>query len=360
MGNELTAQAACYSLPWSQVQITMAQNGINIYPPLLNAASPWSSTEDQLRKLYDCPYTGAVTIQTSLLNGFQHDPTNHKFLFLNISKANSNASLKDNTSCFDTMVYSSTPFLKYLSIIDGMYSGHFLTGRPGLPVKPFILSVTGTAAEVAVCYSEIATFQGERQNGALSVWMEINLSCPNILGLTPPAFDEEALFEYMSHLSVIRAIGPIIGPKIVTIGLKIPPFTNTGQFDKLISCLERATLLPRGCPISFITATNTLGNCVILNKELRPRLHTTIGTAMGSLAGDVLHPLALGNVLSLGLALRASQYMSLHSISIIGVGGVRDKAGYDRMREAGAVAVGVATALGREGTEIFKKITLGE
>lgn len=52
------------------------------------------------------------------------------------------------------------------------------------------------------------------------------------------------------------------------------------------------------------------------------------------------------------------QHDSLRAIEIIGVGGVNDRSGYDRMRAVGASIVGVGTALGREGTEVFEKIMI--
>lgn len=45
---------------------------------------------------------------------------------------------------------------------------------------------------------------------------------------------------------------------------------------------------------------------------------------------------------------------------IIGVGGVEDQAGFDRMRKVGAEAVACATALGRYGVGVFEKIAKGE
>jgi len=54
-----------------------------------------------------------------------------------------------------------------------------------------------------------------------------------------------------------------------------------------------------------------------------------------------------------------SEYGDLRTIGIIGIGGVKDAAGFQRMRSVGADAVGVGTALGREGVEIFEKIAVG-
>ena len=50
-------------------------------PPLLNSANPWATTKEDLQTLYDCPYTGAVTIRTGVLGGFAHDDTIHQYRF---------------------------------------------------------------------------------------------------------------------------------------------------------------------------------------------------------------------------------------------------------------------------------------
>src|SRR2546429_5180057 len=57
-------------------------------PPVLNSACPWATTASDLRDLYECPYTGAVTTRTSLitLKGFPHDPQTHQYTFFNVSR----------------------------------------------------------------------------------------------------------------------------------------------------------------------------------------------------------------------------------------------------------------------------------
>lgn len=51
-------------------------NSLEISPPLLNASCAWASEYNQLRELYDCPYTGAITTRTATLNGYGEDETN--------------------------------------------------------------------------------------------------------------------------------------------------------------------------------------------------------------------------------------------------------------------------------------------
>ena len=110
--------------------------------------------------------------------------------------------------------------------------------------------------------------------------------------------------------------------------------------------------------MAFITATNTLGNCVVFGTDGTGKmaLKSAAGDGVGGLAGAVLHPLALGNVRALRNGLDASRMEAVRKVAIIGVGGVADREGFERMMEVGATAVGVATALGREGIEVFGKI----
>jgi len=46
--------------------------------PLLNSASPWASTLEDLERLWDCPHTQAVTTRTATLAGYPDDPTKHQ------------------------------------------------------------------------------------------------------------------------------------------------------------------------------------------------------------------------------------------------------------------------------------------
>ena len=93
---------------------------------------------------------------------------------------------------------------------------------------------------------------------------------------------------------------------------------------------------------------------MLSSDELSPLLNSETGTGVGGLAGDALHPLALGNVKTIRGLLDG--YEALWGIGIIGVGGVADGDGFRRMRAVGAEVVGVGTALGREGVGVFERI----
>ena len=314
-----------------------------IDPPLLNSANPWCSTREDLEALYACPYTGAVTTRTSLLLGFPHDPSIHKHAFFSTQSQEATTATdytisgKEYPASLNTLGYSPTPIDTYLQWIELI-----VAASPNTKPKPFIVSVTGSPQEVAECYARVAALAA-RISAPLAV--EANLSCPNIANKPPPAYSGSALKEYLDALEKI--------PRTVPLGLKTPPYTYAGQFKTLVD-----TLRGNGtCTVDFITATNTLGSCLVLGNEGRPLLPSAAGTGIGGLAGEPLHPLALGNVATLRQLL--DEHPELRHIDIIGVGGVSDAAGLARMQAVGAKVVAVGTALGREGLPVFAKILHG-
>ncbi|KAI5819163.1 hypothetical protein BZA77DRAFT_178395 [Pyronema omphalodes] len=299
---------------------------LKLSPPLLNSASPWATTAEDITALYECPHTGAVTTRTSLLSGFPHDPTHHQHTFFNSSSLN-------------TYGYSPHPLHYYLDVTRSLTED-----GTGPQKKPFIISVTGTPTEVQLAVASITRFSADYN---INIWVEINLSCPNIAGKPPPAYSPSGLTEYLTLLPE--------EPRI-PLGIKTPPYTYQGQYDTLISILQDFPTT-----LSFITAINTLGSCLDMSLDLtsgedrwKPTLQSEAGTGIGGLGGEMIHRLALGNVNTIR---RGLDKVGLTNILVIGVGGVSDKASMKRMLTVGAGAVGVATALGREGIKSFEQIS---
>ena len=331
-------------------------------PPLLNSANPWATTKDDLLALYKCPYTGAITIRTACANGFNHDGDTHQYCFFETQNhAIRGHSLDahaphphpglipgDSISSINTLGYSPFSVQEYLQIIDDLLLSLDLKGKPA---KPIIFSVAGSTTEVLDHYRSISHLQLKLNQSRLvsaRLLMEINLSCPNIAGKPPPAYSGEELLKYL--IPLIDADPD--GLATIEVGIKTPPYTHQTQFDELISALLQSS--KRRCPISFITATNTLGSSLILSDSLTAAINSSTGTGIGGLAGSALHPLALGNVATIRRMLDVHE--PLQDIQIIGVGGVSDSAGYERMRAVGAAAVAVGTALGSQGLAVFKRI----
>ncbi|KAL2400083.1 hypothetical protein ABEF93_005161 [Exophiala dermatitidis] len=370
----------------------MPSSKLKIDPPLLNSACPWATTLEDVKALYDSPYTGAVTIRTSLLEGFSHDDSIHQYTFFvpgttipanapkgeeskpttssttsstspttTTSSSPSSSSEPGPISTLNTLGYSPLTLSEYLGIINEIVGQRHL-GTDTPTKKPFVLSVTGTPDEISMAYALIAN--AAEMDEDLRLAMEVNLSCPNIANSPPPAYNSVQLSEYLEAIGDSKATyrGRMATPDSVPkVGLKLPPYTHSSQFEMVVDALRTHKSSEPGDPrsvVDFVTTTNTLGSCLLLNDQLSPVLNSESGTGIGGLAGAALHPLALGNVATFRRLF--DRHEETKDLQIIGVGGVEDKDGFDRMRHVGADAVACASALGRYGVKVFERITKGE
>lgn len=303
--------------------------------------------------------------------------------------------------------FSPFPLATYLSWIRPLLNS-------SSPRKQIIFSIGGSLEETREMLVILQAFAKE-MNVVLGV--ECNASCPNIAGtlitllsvranLTlpfaghpPPAYSESELGDFVELLAAHAS------PSL-KVGIKLPPYTYATQFTAVINALSSVSpLFPNvDHPISFLTATNTLGQGLVFSDQITevpqaPMVQKkkegmfALPGGFGGLAGAAVHQLALGcvrssfsrarmlilarrNVHRLSCLISESKDVSLQSITIIGVGGVADAAGVERMRQAGASAVvrplsllspirslinfsyqACATALGREGVEVFAKLS---
>ncbi|KAF4610357.1 hypothetical protein G7Y89_g15763 [Cudoniella acicularis] len=239
----------------SQEPTPSSNHEFTIHPPLLNSANPWATTAADLQALYECPFTGAVTIRTSLLEAFNQNPQHHQYTFFSSVLGHATAKidtttyaegrseiLPNETSSLNTLGYSPIPFSSYLAILKSMRDSGVLNTpnrkSNGKTPKPFIVSVTGTAEEVSRMYLSLLSLQNEPEtlDRGLSLAMEINLSCPNIPEKVPPAYDASSLSEYIESLSDAKESEE--GKIPVHVGIKTPPYTYHGQFVSLVSVLD--------------------------------------------------------------------------------------------------------------------------
>ncbi|KAI1816246.1 hypothetical protein GGS20DRAFT_245862 [Poronia punctata] len=319
---------------------------LHIDPPLFNSANPWATTLEDLRKLYECKSTGAVTTRTALLHGFPHDDATHQYAFFETGSHVSRGDKED--ASINNLGYSPIPLDNYLDFIreidrERKDRGEG-KGKGKGKMKPFIISVTGSPDEIAECYRRIATCQSVVVVD-IPLAMEINLSCPNIPGRPPPAYEGAALRNYLGRMTEAARAHSIPW------GVKTPPYTHAGQFDMLVSALRDYS------GVSFVTATNTLGSCLVLDHDGLEQVLPGAGMGIGGMAGAPLHPLALGNVATLRRML--DEKPETKHVMLLGIGGVSDARGYRRMKSVGADAVGVGTALGIKGVGIFGEIEKG-
>jgi len=125
--------------------------------------------------------------------------------------------------------------------------------------------------------------------------VEINTSCPNIKDAPPPAYQPENLRPLLSVVAAAVRDDPTL-----TVGLKLPPYVYQTQFTdmiRFISSFTRDDRAKRTNPISFFTCTNTLGSSLLFNSQTtndQGEQTFAVPSKYGGLAGEALHPLALG------------------------------------------------------------------
>lgn len=267
--------------------------------------------------------------------------------------------------------YSPHPLAQYLEWVRELITSSPISTSQH-HAKPVILSITASEPGVlAQMVQDIQVARDSLRTEALSksLAIELNTSCPNIPSAPPPSYDLPSLRPHLDVLAAAARADPSL-----TIGLKLPPYPDVTRIHEVVDCLAECTIHePEGDrnPFAFLTCTNTLGGSVLFAGEIDaasacPPLPTDLAptafalpTAVGGLGGERLHAIALGTVLGFTRALAAHSSPAVQAIKVIGVGGVEDRASADRMRAAGAIAVACATALGREGVEVFERIALG-
>ncbi|TFK30683.1 FMN-linked oxidoreductase [Coprinopsis marcescibilis] len=316
-------------------------NTIHISPSLLNSSCAWSSDLGNLQELYASPYTGAITTRTATLNGFKEDQT-HKVAFA-----------ANTVSTINSYGYSPHPLSDYLEWVETI-----LLGDGPNPQKPIIISITApTAEELQVMVAAIQDLRDKlKDKGTVSrIAIELNTSCPNILKASPSGYSFPSLVPLLRVL-----VDAFFKDKSFTIGLKLPPYTYKEQYVQVLETLKGHATSDYPLPISFLTCTNTLGSSLLYPGQILSPGDAdavyAVPTGLGGLAGELLHPLALGNVFSFANLLRGAKarFPELSSLKIIGVGGVTSKEAAKRMRDAGADAIGCATLYGREGVKAFE------
>jgi len=196
--------------------------------------------------------------------------------------------------------------------------------------KPIFISISGLSlAENVQLFQQV-------QNDAKADAVEINLSCPNVVGKPIIGYDLQQIEDTLSALKNLK--------KSVKVGLKLPPYLDVTMFDEVSKILLKYVNF-----VDFISTINTVSALVIDPKKesvvIKPK------NGIGGLGGDFVKPIGLLNVHSF--------YQRLEDkIDIVGVGGVRNGTDAFEYALAGAKAVQVGSGFAHEGLAIFEKINV--
>ena len=132
------------------------------------------------------------------------------------------------------------------------YLEYAKTLKQTYPHKPLIASIVGFSQEDFLLLVE--TFQ---KSEAVDV-LEINLSCPNVVGKPQIAYDFE------TTETLLKKIFSLYDGK-KPIGFKLPPYFDPAHTQLMADILGKY-------PVDFITCINSVGNTLIIDPETETSL----------------------------------------------------------------------------------------
>lgn len=210
--------------------------------------------------------------------------------------------------------------------------------------KPYFISVNGlTLDDTKTIVRDILIHNSLGDN--LIEGIEINLSCPNIIGKGQLAYDLEKMDLYLKEIFKIynENINPNTSNKL-NIGIKLPPYFDLHWFPLVADILMKY-------PINFITCINSIGNGLIIDYDLE-EIVIKPKNGMGGIGGKYVKPTGLANVRNFYLEFQKRNL----DIKIIGCGGI--ETGIDAFEYilAGADFLQIGTQFYKEGSVCFRRI----
>ena len=185
--------------------------------------------------------------------------------------------------------------------------------------------------------------------------LEINLSCPNIVGGHGLAgYDLDNLGQYLYTLlaKFYDLEQASSSSNNIRVGLKLPPYYEFSQFDRIVNILKiHNSLTGMATPVSFIHTINSIPNGLVIDAETEsPVIKPKSG--FGGLGGSIVKPVALANVRAFYTRFKSATL----SIDIIGSGGVSSGMDIFEFILAGAEMVSVGSQLMLEGPGCFARM----
>ena len=159
------------------------------------------------------------------------------------------------------------------------------------------------------------------KNKLNNLFIEFNLSCPNVIGKPQVGYDFNTLTDYLN----------VIDNNINTdYGVKLPPYFDMSHFEQASSILNKYDKL------KFITCVNSIGNGLYIDIDSQSTLIKP-KNGYGGIGGDYILPTALANIHYF--------YKNCPNKEIIGCGGVKSYKEVIQHKLAGASLVQIGTAL---------------
>ncbi len=192
--------------------------------------------------------------------------------------------------------------------------------------KPAIMSVSGLSLE-----DNIEMLQAINKTDVDLI--ELNLSCPNIVGKPQVGYDFEATENMLTQVQKVCK---------KKLGVKLPPYFDMVHFDDIAAILNSHK-------VGFVSAVNSIGNGLVIDPQTeRPLIKPKGG--FGGIGGKFIKPTALANV-------RRLYELLDRKIDIVGVGGIESGVDAFEFVLAGAKAVQIGTIFMQQGPSCFARIS---
>lgn len=270
---------------------------------VFNASGPHCTTLEELERIAesDADY---IVMKSCTLEPREGNPSPRYWSFANGS--------------INSMWLPNLGYEKYIEF------SHILKDKYG---KWVIASIVGMKPE------DFPTIVEAFESRGACAALEINLSCPNVVGKPQIGYDfddSRAILEKVCKLK-----------KNTAFGIKLPPYFDFAHYEWMAAVL-------RDFPIDFITCVNSVGNTLILDPVThRPVIKPKGG--FGGLGWAIIKPVALAN---------ARKFYELlgDQIQVVGCGGVVHGVDAYEYSLCGASAVQIATEYDREGNSVFGRV----
>jgi len=300
--------------------------GVALQKILLNSANPSATTTNDLLALAGSSATGAFTTRTACPN-FEHNDAIHQWRAWGSSDDKNKSQQGGNT--INCLGYSCQDVDYYVEAVQTVQAA---------TAKPCFFSVSGYAEQVRDIVTKLSA---EFKDSATAVLVEINLSCPNIKGKPPIAYDFDGMQAYLTTVFE----GYNVQSSSVKVGVKTTPYFYQGQFDAAAAVLNG--FVPN---LQFVTCINTVGCGLVIDMDTEaPVLADAGGASLGGLGGPAVHATALGNV-------RMLRKLLSKDIDVVGCGGVDSGAAVFRHLLCGASAVMAASVVLTQGVSALDRI----
>lgn len=268
---------------------------------IYNASGPKCTTREDLNNIGKS-FSGAILTKSSTLKLREGNPSPRYF--------------ENELGSINSMGLPNKGYQFYASLAEEIQQYN----------KPYFISVAGLSLENNITMlqflNEINHIDG----------IELNLSCPNVLGKPQTGYDFERTQQVLDQICKFDKHA---------LGIKLPPYFDLIHFQQMADIINQY-------PIKFVTCVNSIGNGLVIDLSeeqvvIKPK------NGFGGVGGDYIKPTALANVRQFYLLLR-------DDIDIIGSGGIKTGADAFEHILCGASAVQIGTQYMREGVGCFERI----